>query len=223
MDLLKRLQEVEELSEGVASARDKYLNTDKINQSSFDRLVEIDPTPQKKYVDWMAKTFVDLKMHHLDIGKFEIIKDFYTLAEKGIIKNKDIYSYKNIEAVYDEVKKHEDVKTKGEIEKTVKKEGTKVILDNDKVTIVQPVSREASCFYGKGTKWCTAGDVYNYFNSYFWEKGVNLYYVLPKVEGMEKIAIAVYPSGKKEYYKADDSRLTPASANSILKKLGVKI
>ena len=212
------------IKEGVAAARKSYLDTDKINQSSFDALVNIDPTPQKKYIEWMVKTFVNGKLHHLDVNKYGIIKDFNSLVDKNVIKNKDINSYENIEKVYDEVKKHEDVKTKGDIERAVKKEGTKVVFENDKVLVVIPLTRESSCFYGKGTKWCTSGDVYNYFNDYFYNKGVNLYYVIPKTgKNEDKMAVAVYKSGKRTYYDAVDNTISSVLAKNILNKLGISI
>lgn len=207
------------LTEGVAKARELYVDTGKISTSTFDRLAEIDPSPNKKYIEWMTRVFVKNNMHHVDVGKFEVLRDFYTLVEKGIIKNKDINSYLNIEQVYDEVKKHEEVKTSGEIERQ-HKAGAEVVFENDKCIIIRPTTREASCYYGKGTKWCTSGDVYNYFNSYHYEKSVNLYYIIVK-GSKDKYAVAVYPSGKKQYFDAMDNSLSASKIQPILKKLGI--
>jgi hypothetical protein len=213
----------ESLEEGIASARDLYLKTNKIAKTPFDRLVLMDPTKEKgKYVEWMVRTYVKNRMHYGDIPKFGVVKDFDELATKGIVQNKDINTYSSVEELYDEVKKHEDVKTQGEIEKEVKVEGSNIIFKNSEVVVIQPTTREASCYYGKGTKWCTAGDVYNYFNDYFYNRGVNLYYVIPRTgDNNDKIAVAVEPDGDKEYYAADDSRLDDMKAKRLLRKWGI--
>jgi len=52
----------------------------------------------------------------------------------------------------------------------------------DKIQIVVPKTRRASCSYGAGTRWCTAAtDAQgNQFNRYYHRWGVTLYYLLPK-------------------------------------------
>lgn len=213
------------IDEGVASAKKAFLDTHKIAQVTFDRLVEIDPSPNKKYIDWMVRTFVKNGLSHADVGHYGVIKDFFELVDKKTIQGKetDINQYKNVEQVYDLVKKFEDVKSSTAEEKEIKA-GAEKVFENDKVLIVKPHTREASCLYGKGTKWCTAGDVYNYFNNYY-DRNVNLFYILPKGELMKeigKVAIAVYRDGKKEVYNQMDTRLSPAEANKILHKFGLE-
>lgn len=55
-----------------------------------------------------------------------------------------------------------------------------VLLDTDAVEIVIPKTKEASCYFGKNTKWCTAGSVYNQFDSY--NKRGELYILLLKAK-----------------------------------------
>jgi len=51
---------------------------------------------------------------------------------------------------------------------------------SDKFDIVMPKTKEASCKYGAGTKWCTAAAEDNQFNRYHKNWGMNIYYILPK-------------------------------------------
>lgn len=236
---LKKLIEVNDIfkppvsiSESVKTARELYLDKNLIAKTPFDRLVGLDTTIARselgkptggKYIEWMVRTYVKNKMHYGDIPKFGIVKDFDEMCTKNLIKNKDINTYKTVEELYDEVKKYEDVKTQGEIEQEVKTEGANVIFKNDKVLVIQPTTREASCFYGKGTKWCTAGDVYNYFNDYFYNRGVNLYYIIPRTgRNEDKIAVAVDPDGSKEYYASDDAHMDDGKALLKLRQLGIR-
>ena len=41
--------------------------------------------------------------------------------------------------------------------------------ETDKWLIVVPLDKDASCFYGRGSSWCTASKSDNYFNQYFLE------------------------------------------------------
>jgi hypothetical protein len=220
-----------DLRESVKTARELYLDTKKISPTPFNRLITLDPTIEQsdegkpiggKYIEWMVRTYIKNHMHYGDISKFGTLKDFDGLCNKNKIEKKDINQYQTVEQVYDEVKKHEDIKSQGEIEREIKHEGAEVVFENDVVLVIKPKTREASCFYGKGTKWCTAGDVYNYFNDYFFNRGVNLYYVIPKTgKNTDKIAVAVDPDGSKEYFKSDDQHLDDDKAKYIFKSLGI--
>jgi len=212
-----------EILEGVVSAKEKYVNTDMISKPSFDQLVDIDPTNKKKYIDWIAKVFVENKMHPTDISKFGVLREFNTLLEKGKlpVDKRDINKYKTVEALYDEVKKYEGDVSTTQIKKEAKT-STKVVFENDLAAVYHPTTRESSCLYGKHTKWCTSGNKNNRFNDYFYEGNVNLYYVIPKVEGIDKIAIAVSPDGTIEIYDALDNQLSVPDANILLNKLGLK-
>jgi len=214
------------LTEGVSQAKKLYVDTRKLSPRVFAKLVAYDPTEQKKYIEWIARVFFKERMHHEDLPKFEAIKKFDELCNKNVITQKDINQYANIEAVYDEVKKHEDVKTKGEEEREIKG-NAEAVFQNNKVVIIFPKDKEASCVYGKGTKWCTSADSsYNYFNRYFFDQYTNLYYILPKGEYMQKygkIAVAVERGGKKTYFDATDASHDDAWFRPIAKDLGIPV
>lgn len=52
------------------------------------------------------------------------------------------------------------------------------VFDKNGVKVIIPETESASCEYGKGTKWCTAGKVDNHFKEYLHEKGHTLYYII---------------------------------------------
>ena len=54
----------------------------------------------------------------------------------------------------------------------------KTFLDNSNVRIIVPGDETAACYYGQGTRWCTAGKSYNQFTRYNNEGP--LYILLPK-------------------------------------------
>lgn len=55
---------------------------------------------------------------------------------------------------------------------------SKTFLDNSSVRIIIPEDEPAACYYGQGTRWCTAGKNHNQFNRYNAEGP--LYILLPK-------------------------------------------
>ena len=66
-----------------------------------------------------------------------------------------------------------------------------IVFQNDKVVVAKPNNTATSCRLGKNTKWCTAATTAsNMFNDYM-ERGVTLFYFLPKDSSEEKLALEV--------------------------------
>tara|TARA_R110000824_G_scaffold4945_17_gene23216 strand:+ start:29 stop:6784 length:6756 start_codon:yes stop_codon:yes gene_type:complete len=61
----------------------------------------------------------------------------------------------------------------------IKKSGSKKIYDDEDYLVVVPETEAASCYYGAGTQWCTAGRSSNAFEDYTGRQGV-LYYIIYK-------------------------------------------
>ena len=93
-----------------------------------------------------------------------LIQNFHRLAEKNLIKNKDIYSkeyatsqgsnYVDLSNVYAVVEKATEEELSKEQDKVLKGQRD-IIYDGPRWRVVVPKSHEASCAYGSGTKWCT--------------------------------------------------------------------
>jgi len=204
------------MDEGMASAKSNYLATGKIDKNDFDKLAKADPTKTKKYIDWMCKQTIEGN----DVDQIIVlIKDFDRLVNKNLIKDKDIYSY-DYESATDEVEKYRKKKTKTETEKLVK-EDVETVLDNDKVLVVAPKTKEAAILYGKGTKWCTSALKNNAFDEYYFGSHVNLYYIVDKRTN-EKHAVAVNLDGSKEVWGEDGDMLSSSETRMLFKELGLE-
>jgi len=201
----------------------KYIDDGKLNKHIYDKLVDIDKSRNKKYVDWMARAYVEYKSK---LDQFDVVNDFEELLNKNKLPNdkRDIYKYKTAEDVYDVVKHYEAVKTKGEKVREIKHKDAEVVFDNDEVIIVKPKSVEASALYGANTKWCTSSDKSSYFDDYYYSKHSTLYYIIkknPAGNKYDKIAVEVAKNGKKTFYDSVDDVINGNRAKSILIKLGV--
>lgn len=116
--------------------------------------------------------------------------------------------------------------------KEIKNQGRKQVFSSKEVSIVQPLTREASCLYGSGTKWCTAAREDNYFDSYA-ERGVELVYILRKTvertDPLYKMAMAIMPDQREEMigegsvlveaYNSKDDRINPMKVKKIVQKV----
>jgi hypothetical protein len=104
------------------------------------------------------------------ISYYDFNKDRFTVRE---IKN-----YSNIDDFLQDVNEKQNTLSKKE-EKKIQKSGAEQIFSNDEVSVVKPITYEASCYYGAGTKWCTASKNTDMHWLNYSKKG-NLYYVFLK-------------------------------------------
>jgi len=101
------------------------------------------------------------------ISYYDLNKDRFTIRE---IKNYNGYGH-----FLQDVSTKKNTISKKE-EKKIQKSGAEQIFSNDDVNVIKPITYEASCYYGAGTKWCTASrDTDMHWLNYS-RKG-NLYYV----------------------------------------------
>jgi hypothetical protein len=132
-----------------------------------DMFVEVDPSGNNKYLEWMVKTALGKNQDDRtpmadNIAK--VVTDFHRNLSR--ISNKDINSYRSLNDLESVVT---DALNK-EKEKRVSKEAAK-IYEKGGVIIYAPFTVEASCKYGAGSKWCIAGKsgdngLNTYFDSY---------------------------------------------------------
>jgi len=212
------LEKLIDTREGVASARAMYIKTNKIPKEVFDTFVKKDPSKTKKYIEWMCKQYIlnpDKEGHIPDV-----VRVFDRLANRNLIKEKDIYKYDLKGAEREIARASEEEEEKEYIKR--KEKDIEVILDTPEILIVSPKTAEASCKYGKGTRWCTAATAsYNYFDSYT-DRGVKLYYIVDK-ENNKKYAVAVYLSGTKECYDEKDQPISFSKVKAVLRKARVSL
>lgn len=121
----------------------------------------------------------------------EYLNKFKQLAQKNLI-DKDISKWipKGWEAFKNEIDNNKDQASKTQI-KRKKVAGKSITLEeNDKWLIVIPLDKNASCFHGKNTDWCTTKPDESHFEEYFYKEDTTLIYFIRKTDGA-KWAIAI--------------------------------
>ena len=191
------------LNESLASARARFLKPGLVDQSTFDQLKALDPTPTFKYLDKIIEFFISgTKIDELE----KTISRFHMLLGKNQVKTRDINAFKTFDQLRSETQSSETQYASKQETKAREKDYDLVHEDQNWIVVI-PRTEDASCKYGAGTKWCTSGEENNQYKNYT-RSGITLYYIiskdLPKKDRLYKMAVAVGPNGGKECFDSRD-------------------
>ena len=151
-----------------------------------------------KYVNWVLKrNFDGIGNQMMPFDDIIPYLERFDKIRKNLSK-KDINQYRFQEFI-DTIEDYGDTKSE---ERSKLKEGTERIYEDNKILVVKPLTKESSCYYGSGTKWCTAATEYgNRFEQY--KSQGALYYLInknmPPTNDYYKIAI---------HYDSKNDRMT---------------
>jgi len=130
----------------------------------LESLERADPTKNKQYVQNLIKFYIGgERLEDLQSTAVDYLTKFHKLKAKKQIPSprNDINRYANFgdfASVIDEYPDPEKAeKSKGDAQEVYK---------DANVRIITPKNTEAACYYGQGTRWCTAADSNNMFDSY---------------------------------------------------------
>lgn len=182
---------------------------DDVKRAFFDALWAADTSSNKKYIPWFFKIIENEKNNPSPIGldtSLRRVSELMTYIENNITDYivddfkrristgdltlfelefgkipkapKDINSYPTVNAIREFYKHIKEIKVNKEQIKKAKKESKKVFEDSN-FLIVEPLTHDASCVYGRETKWCVASkDSSRYFDDY--TRNSRFYYVIDK-------------------------------------------
>jgi hypothetical protein len=160
-----------------------------------------------KYGDFLLKNLNPNASVEEVIDSVELIRDFDRFKES--LEEKDInkYDLDGLQGVIDNHKSN----SKSHLKK-IDSSGAKKIYEDSNILIVKPLTFEASCKYGSGTRWCTTmANSPTYFNQYTSGHDQALYYVILKKfdrnNKFYKLAIHKKP-GEETWYDSTDERMT---------------
>ena len=121
----------------------EYLKNGKLSDKELKGLLEIDPTPQKKYVGWMAKKWIESGKDSNGVAQLtSTIPAYDKLVNKNKTDEKDINKFKSIKDLTDTVDvimSTGDHLSVSDLEKDVD-----TVLSNKELLIMSPHTHEAS-------------------------------------------------------------------------------
>lgn len=141
----------------------------------------------------------------------DVVRRFKTLVDKNQIKslnekNIDWWANKPLSEL-EQFIQNKSVATKTQLKRSKLPGKSMTIMDNDEWLVVVPLDKDASCFHGKNTDWCTSKRDRDNFEHYFYRKKVTLIYCINKQTG-GKWAIAASPYGL-EFFDDMDNPISP--------------
>ena len=179
----------------------------------LDTLESADPTKNKNYVQWLARTYInnDDSLEDVESTVADFLDKFHRLKIKHHLENNDIGQYKDFDTFMNDMEKYPNDLIDDDAGKK-KQYNADIIYDEKGILIVRPNDKEASCRYGRGTRWCTAATRgYNYFDSYT-SRGP-LYMFMPRKPN--------YPGEKYQFHFEDgvvaDEKDAYLSQNQLIK------
>jgi hypothetical protein len=194
----------------------------KVTKPTFNKFVEADVTPTKKYLEFMLKTWTNrgtVMVYTTTKIIIDIVKKFDSLLP--YIDNKDIYhkDYADLALLYYVI----DTAEAARDEKTfVREEHANVLIENDRYLLLQPTTHRGSLKYGAGSKWCTASkrdpEVFTRYT-----KNGYLAYLIDKTKKVSgtggKMALYLDYSecsinGKIDFFNTIDSNVTVSSVRA---------
>ena len=178
---------------------DDFKNTysRKYTPEQLKKIVDLIP---QKFLLWVGKNFDSVNFDENFPMLQDALNSFVRIGSN--LPQTDLNEYKNIGQLLDAIKDYQN-----KIRRDVKKvEGGNVVYEDPRFFVVNPLTHDSSCYYGRGTKWCTAADTDYQFNNY--NKDGKLFYILDKTKSTSdpfyKIAILQKFNGDKTVYDAKD-------------------
>jgi hypothetical protein len=202
-----------------------------IDQEIIKQLSASDPSGKNAYLMWMTRAMKDSGAGVYDVPGLArerifdivpIVTDFHKAKQRISQLNKarkkdgktlypnDINQFKSLDQLENFI---DDLGLSGSEEKRKEKEaalgGASILQDDEDFFIVRPETQEASCFFGKKTKWCiSATRSQNYYDSYT-RQGKGFFFILNKNlnddSKYRKIALVYDKSGEfEEFFDVED-------------------
>jgi hypothetical protein len=158
---------------------------DEIAQNLLASFENNDPTPNNQYTPWIAREYVAGNIRRLeDLSRVsEALKIYHQYKNKRIFK--ELFpmfpQYKDIGKL--DASELENIAEKlnhaAGMAKTQDKGQAEEVYQDSDVRVIVPLDEKAACYYGQGTRWCTAATQgQNYFEHY--NSQGSLYIIIPK-------------------------------------------
>jgi hypothetical protein len=193
MDLIKLIQEGR-----IDDFRNKY--SKKFGEDKVKNIISSVP---QKYLDWAGKN-LDVINFDETFGKtVSALNSFEKISSNLPIT--DLYQYKSLGQLFSALTEYGQ-----KIRRQVKPvNGGNVVYDDGRYFVVNPLNHDSSCYYGKGTKWCTTAETDTYFNKY--NEDGKLFYIIDRAlqtnDPKYKVALLQKFDGEKIFHDVLNDRI----------------
>jgi len=184
------------LSEGrVEEFKEK--NRNKFSEEELNRIVSM---VLPKYLNWVGSKLSRVNFDDNFTKIVQLLNKFEKISSN--LPKTDINEYQSMDEIYKSIEEYEN-RQRREVKQVP---GGNVVYEDGRFFVVNPLTHESSCYYGKGTKWCTAANTDDNFQRY--NDDGKLFYVLdtqlPTSNPYYKVAILKKFDGETIYWDAKD-------------------
>ena len=173
-----------------------------------------DPTKQKKYTQTLARMYANGLIKWEDIGSTmrDYLGKFHKLNLKKMIPapRNDFNRYSDLADFYSVVDEYPDP----DVSDPKSKGDAKEVYKDANVRVIRPDDENAACYYGQGTRWCTAAKSNNMFTRY--QNDGDMYILLPTKATHEGEKYQVHPASGQ--YMDEQDR--DVEADDLIQRFG---
>ena len=159
------------------SRKDDFLNMfrDKFSDEQIKKVFSLSRqlAPNQKFLSFLGNVIPNENFEY-SLSKAEKVVEKFIKYQQAL-ETRDINQFKSLDDIISAINNHEN-----KVRRTVKSvDGADVVYEDDRFTVVTPQTHKASCYYGAGTKWCTASmNGSSHFDNYNIDG--KLFYILDK-------------------------------------------
>lgn len=230
--------------ENVKQAK-QYVQNGKLSDDDLKKLIEIDPTPTRKFVGWMAKIWITERPNLGDLAK--TVEEYSTFLKKGKTKTKDIYQFKSLKDLHSEV---DQISKSGEgVSNKELESDYEVVVDNADLLIMSPHTHEASRKLGlshfafrdcedggRDSAWCTTHKAPDRFDDYYYKNKATFYYIKVRSQDMIQqlkqafrrrwksmvvVALVVFADGSMDGYDGSNDQILAKDIKTFTDIIGI--
>lgn len=189
----------------------RFKTPESINDMYRDDIVpgSANINPNHKYLDWIVDRWLKTILDNPEVPVsnketveeiIQAVSDFDRVQNR--LEQKDLYQYASLDELF-KVLNAADSKPRREVSD---REDAEKVYESDRYVVMVPETKEASCYYGAGTKWCTAQTDRDYFTNY--KRSGELYYIIDKTKPTSdpfyKVALNKKLTGEEDFWDATD-------------------
>lgn len=170
------------------------------NKFSQEQLKRITDSVAPKYLMWVGKVFDAINFDENFPKLYTTLNKFSTISSN--LPKTDINQYSNLDELANTISIYEN-RERRDVKRI---EGGNVVFDDGKLFVVNPLDYKSSCYYGRGTKWCTAAETDTHFQRY--NQDGKLFYIIdrtkPTSDPLYKVALLQKFNGEQTFFDAKD-------------------
>jgi len=157
---MKNIKSIEQfLFESKSSAKKRFLDRGLVSEEIFERFLEIDTTPTKKFIEKMCEFFV------AGSSEEEVITTFQKATQSKV--KFDISTIKSLFELQEILSQEGLTGSRDRVQIGTREKGVEITYEDDRFTVLYITSVSASKKYGSGTTWCISANEKNMFNKYY--------------------------------------------------------